>query len=267
MKKSYLIFLLFTTFIYSNVQNYYHLEGNLGINSVSMDINIYSDNNVDIMYSYDKFAEPIHLTGEFKKDKIVAKNDNEEFNGTLKNGVYFGSWVGKKSLDFSLKETYKTSATIEELKMTNMYPLILSSAKSNYINTTSIIYNKANLLVSEELNYYYSGGAHGNWSKMYKTYDKDSKKLITYYDFFDYDAMDVLKGIILKKVEEKKVNSFKEEFYVTDNVYFTDKGISFNYNPYEIAPYSEGDIHIFVAYSEIPKKLFLLNDITSKIIK
>ena len=77
----------------------------------------------------------------------------------------------------------------------------------------------------------------------------------------------MLASTISNSLDNRDIFTFDDSVFVTENVYFTEKGIMFVYNPYEIASYAQGIISIFLSYEKIPKNLILNNEITKKIIK
>lgn len=260
-----LIFLLIFCFSYG--KTYYHFEGKLGNTDISMDINIF-EKETNAFYSYNKFGELINLTGKFEKNKFILSNKDENFEGNFVNGKFEGLWKkGNNLLKFTLLEDYKESFSLEELKNINMSPIMLSTTNENYTIGTTVFYNRKNFLSVEEYSYLYSGGAHGNYGVSYKNYDKISKKLVSYSDFFDLEAYEILESLLLKEIKNRNISTFGEDFYVSENIYFTEKGIYFVYNPYEIASYADGIINIFLPYEKIPKSIILKNNITKRITK
>jgi len=110
--------------------------------------------------------------------------------------------------------------------------------------------------------YNYSGGAHGNTNYHYFTTDKETRKIITLNSLFNRSALEDLLPILEKYylIEKglKPGSSLKDAGLFEDNIskspsscYITEKGIGFIYNPYSIAPYAEGLIHIFVPYIDL----------------
>jgi len=268
MKKIFFIFLFVINLIWAEEKTYYHLEGKIGSSEITMDINIFEKNSVTIFYSYNKAGEIFSLTGSLDKNRLNLANNQESFSGTFSNGKFEVTWKkGNVTNTFFLVENEKNSLTIDELKNLNMAPLLLSTLDENYISSTSVVHNKGDFVSIENYNYVYSGGAHGNYGVNYKNYDRVSKKLIGFYDFFDFEANEILESLLLKEIKNKNIKTFGTDFFVTDNIYFTDKGISFVYNPYEIASYADGIITVFLSFEKIPKSIILKNEITKRIMK
>ncbi len=110
--------------------------------------------------------------------------------------------------------------------------------------------------------YNYSGGAHGNVSYFFFTTDKESKKQLTLNSLFNRTALEDLLPLLEKyyMIEKglKPGMSLKDAGLFENKIsknpsscYVTDKGMGFIYNPYTIAPYSSGMIHVFVPYVEL----------------
>ncbi|MBN2838670.1 MAG: DUF3298 domain-containing protein [Fusobacteriaceae bacterium] len=271
MKKVFLMLFLVTLTCFGAEKKYYHFEGLLGNTAIAMDINLI-DGSYRASYSYNKYGENIELGGDVQKDKnkinLSAYNSDEVFEGTIVNNKFEGLWKsGNKSLKFSLSED-KNSLTLDEIKNLNMSPLYLSTKNDNYTNITTIVYNRNGLIVAEDYNYYYfEGAAHGNYGVSYRNYHKELGYLIDFNDFFTEEAYDILPSIIKRKIDQQDIYTFDDVSYITENVYFTEKGVMFVFNPYEISSYAQGIVSIYVPYAEIPKKAILNNEITKKIIK
>jgi hypothetical protein len=136
-----------------------------------------------------------------------------------------------------------------------------ASAFLNYElgHSVAIRYNKNGLLIFESLYYAYEGGAHGNYSTTMLCYDADSKREIQLKDILNADSA-VLQPILEKNLRLQMslkpgvaLSSvlFEEHLALTGNFYFTEKGIGFVYNPYEIASYAQGTINIFVPFTDL----------------
>ncbi|WP_109696134.1 DUF3298 and DUF4163 domain-containing protein [Chitinophaga deserti] len=128
-------------------------------------------------------------------------------------------------------------------------------------SSASVVWNKFPLLAVAKLGYEYSGGAHGNYGTSFEAYDLAAKKKLTVTDVFKPGYKPVL-GTALDKSFRKlyKVPAnqpldeaylFKKHIEPNENFYLTDKGVVFNFVPYEIAAYAVGQITLFVPWSDI----------------
>jgi hypothetical protein len=117
--------------------------------------------------------------------------------------------------------------------------------------------------VSFASNFYeFTGGAHGNYGSGLFTYDRTNKKRLTFNDYLKTGNADQLEAILLKKfrVQNNLDPSIPlsdvllvelEDFEATTNVAIVGKGLLFLYNPYEIASYAQGQIEIWVPFSDL----------------
>lgn len=121
----------------------------------------------------------------------------------------------------------------------------------------------------------YNGGAHGMAESRYINYDFATGKVLTYDNAFKPDSeAELLNAIKDNLMTRYNVSSMKEldkrgifadQIYVSKNFYLQGYDIVFHYNPYEIAPYSEGSINVRVPYFQIeealnPEVITLLTD-------
>lgn len=109
--------------------------------------------------------------------------------------------------------------------------------------------------------YSFTGGAHPNSFKSFHIFDgstgeeKDAKLFIS-----DTSAFKVKVEAAFKKVEKLPSDADLEEqgyflnnhqFFLPANYIFTQQGVLFYYNPYEIAPYARGAIQFVIPYGEL----------------
>jgi hypothetical protein len=123
---------------------------------------------------------------------------------------------------------------------------------------STILYNDKSFLVIEKSHSSYTGGLHPNYSTTMICYDLKTRKLLRLKDILmpGVNLSVVLETCFRKQYGLVKSQSLKEilfddSIYENHNFFFNDKGIAFRYNPYEIAPYSEGEISVFVPFSMI----------------
>lgn len=109
----------------------------------------------------------------------------------------------------------------------------------------------------------YTGGAHGGAMISYINFQEETGKVITCNDLFG-DKQDEVKKLIKQKIikdndckteaelEEKRSIFSLGDVYISDNNFQIKKdGIMFCYNPYDIAPWSEGFISANLSYKEL----------------
>lgn len=122
------------------------------------------------------------------------------------------------------------------------------------------IYQSPNLISMAYSWYIYEGGAHGNYGKVCYNYEKATGKKITYKDLVKDEAK--LLSVAQKAFKQQNGIADDEDitdmfhfednkFVLNDNFCFTKNGISFFYNPYEIAPYAAGLIELELSSEQI----------------
>lgn len=114
--------------------------------------------------------------------------------------------------------------------------------------------------------YEYTGGAHGNNYLIIQNYDLSTQGLVTEEDLFRPDYFEplhkLLVAALINQTEEasterelKKLGYSIEDIVPNDNFSVSAEGITYVYNPYEIAPYAMGRTHIFLPWDTIQNLL------------
>lgn len=197
---------------------------------------------------------------EFQEQYIVADGNNRDYKWLDKVIKLRDRINGSQSWErgISKKSEGIMNALLDDLQDT----LGADSAllHSNYFNMSknTILYNERSFLVLEKNFSAYTGGLHPNYSTTMVCFDVKNKKLLHLKDILKADAnlSAVLESCFreqygLKKNQSLKEILFEEEIYENHNFYFNNNGLAFKYNTYEIAPYSEGEISIFLPFSKI----------------
>jgi hypothetical protein len=136
----------------------------------------------------------------------------------------------------------------------------------NYANTSNmaVVYSDSNYLSLANVLYSYTGGAHGNYGTSYYTLDLKKHKALTLNDFFKKDFEKVLNAALdnklrkqynLKPSDELTDRFLTDKIEYTNNFCITSKGILFNYVPYELASFAEGEIQVFVPFTMVKEIL------------
>ena len=110
--------------------------------------------------------------------------------------------------------------------------------------------------------YEYTGGAHGNRYLLIQNYDLETGDMVNEQDLFIDDYYEPLKTLLLNALiaqtdnAESKRDLRRMGYSVADvvpneNFYVTQDGITYVYNPYEIAPYAMGCIEIFLPWETV----------------
>jgi len=100
--------------------------------------------------------------------------------------------------------------------------------------------------------YHFSGGAHGMYGTFHTCVDLETGRKLAFADIFAPDSENALTAIIKRIIaNEAEGDYFDSEIKPSDNFYFNGEGVTFVYNPYEIAPYYVGIVEILVPFDEI----------------
>ena len=131
----------------------------------------------------------------------------------------------------------------------------------NYTNNSqqSVNYNDNGYVVIDFLADAYTGGAHGNYSSVMYCLDVKNKKQMVLSDIVKIDSntlQDILERNLRKEYNIKANNAlstvlFDDFIKPNNNFYFNANGIAFMYNPYEVASYAQGQIVVFIPYSDL----------------
>lgn len=135
------------------------------------------------------------------------------------------------------------------------------AAVLNYedIQHITICYNENGYVIYDDDIYSYSGGAHGNGGSNFYCLDVLSKKELNLHDVITADSASlqpIVEAAFRKEQGLKPTDSltgilFENHLATTRNFYFTNKGISFYYFPYEVAAYVIGPINVFVSFASL----------------
>lgn len=149
---------------------------------------------------------------------------------------------------------------------------------ANWVNQNDIevIFNDNYFATLSFSNYQYLGGAHGMYGETYLVIDTKNGKEIKLNDIFDKQSIATLEKRMLKKayaytgfenaVSLQDAGYLVDKIEVTDNFSLTAKGITFVYQPYEIAPYAAGMPSFLFTWEEL-KDLIKTDSSVNSLIK
>jgi len=125
----------------------------------------------------------------------------------------------------------------------------------SYYDTWYIVRNSDNLLTLEHSVYSYTGGAHGNSYDLFYNIDIETGELIKLNDIITDTT--AIKDLLWERLVKRDIPLLvgKDDFYITGNFDLSRDAITFVYNQYEVAPYSEGTIEITLYFDRISKYL------------
>jgi len=141
-------------------------------------------------------------------------------------------------------------------------PMIGDSDMESFLNyelaySVEVLYNKNNLLSLSFSQYNYTGGAHGMLFSRCVSFDLNAKKRIRLEDVLKANSQEKLKIALTAAAKKKyKTNHLSDvllvdEIIPNENFFLTGKGICFNFQPYEIGPFSMGEQKIYLPFSSI----------------
>ncbi len=129
------------------------------------------------------------------------------------------------------------------------------------IDRLMVVYHSEKLLTLVKWYYGYMGGAHGNHGSSYFSIDLSTNKKLILSNVLTPAGIKQLPKLLEKNFRKQymiadnapltEAGLFENALHATDNFYLTSKGIGFGYLPYEIGPFSMGEINIFIPFSEI----------------
>jgi len=128
-----------------------------------------------------------------------------------------------------------------------------------------VIYENDHLVTIACDTYVFTGGAHGYNSIRYLNFDKKKGIELENWELFanleDFKRFAELKFRIQEAIpQDDNINSTglmfeNEEFYLPENMGFTDNGLLLRYNQYDVASFADGPIIITLPYTEIKNYL------------
>lgn len=126
-----------------------------------------------------------------------------------------------------------------------------------YDEEGSLLYKDKEYLSLRYTMYMYEGGAHGNWHSTHWIIDRKSKEIISFEDIFELKHLSAIKKLndiaLQQTFPEEDINTllFDMNYEVSKDIYITDNGIIFQYDPYEIAAYVFGSIEVFISWDKL----------------
>ncbi|GEM_PF-5780089 len=97
----------------------------------------------------------------------------------------------------------------------------------------------------------YGGGAHSNYTISFHNLNKSTGKPLALSDLYSQEEIDRM-GTIMTISINPEITLLTETIAPNSNFLLTKDSITFVYNPYEIAPYSEGIIRLTLPIDQSP---------------
>jgi hypothetical protein len=127
------------------------------------------------------------------------------------------------------------------------------------MNYMRVVFDGSGLLVLQVTSEGYTGGAHGMYGSGFLNIDIRNQRVIELEDVMIVDTLR-LSTVLDREARKyfgiepsKKISDrlFVETVKPNGNFFLTNTGITFNYTPYEIASYADGEIRLFIPYKAI----------------
>ncbi len=189
------------------------------------------------------------------------KEENAQFINSIVNKYLGCDSLSKGNLQECMKAQSADYAAYYRKTVGEMDDTLRGEAFNNYYSGTDmyVTYNENDWIVFGIMSSEYTGGAHGNYGSSYINADMQTNKVWKLEDVLRVDSMRLSREIekaARKRVgmsdgEEIKSRYFADRIMPNGNFLLTHKGITFNYTPYEIASYAEGEVLLFVPYASI----------------
>ncbi|GAB3425473.1 hypothetical protein GCM10027516_27990 [Niabella aquatica] len=128
-----------------------------------------------------------------------------------------------------------------------------------YQTLSNIIYNQHGYIALSIFNYAYTGGAHGNYGTSMYCFDADTQRRLDLKDIVHIDslkAQELLEQYFRQQYSLPLSTPLDQRLFVkhlvpNNNFYLSPAGLGFVYVPYEIAPYADGEINIWIPFSDL----------------
>jgi hypothetical protein len=214
--------------------------------------------------------KPNSPQAEFSMDALLpAKNTEESVFAFLRTQIFKVLKNDSMTHDYSNLQLRDIQRSVRDTffntyktEMKDEIPDSLSSVLLNHAQSTSmeVVANADGLLSLGFKNYMYGGGAHGNHNTKLMTYDIKNKKALTLDDVFKPNYKSVLDAAVMrvarryfgvKPNQSLEGSALVNTVEANTNYAINRKGILFNYEPYEIASYAQGEIQLFVSFDEV----------------
>ena len=126
--------------------------------------------------------------------------------------------------------------------------------------TDSLVYDNDGLVSILSDWWAFTGGAHGNWGHYATNIDFNTAKILSDTALFaegsEGEINRLLLSTLMKDLGVSDIQVLKDSIYINPdavvmngNFYFQEDGITYIYQPYEIAPYANGETFVHLPYS------------------
>ena len=205
-------------------------------------------------------AKPLYISSEFflVEDDSLSPSMTYTFEGVEIAGL----------ADTSLKiftdpiTYYEDNYALyceDYLSLRDLYAQYPRAASLNYSyeDRSEILFKNRKYFSLRHTHLAFTGGAHPNTTIQHWIVNRKTGKIITFNDLFVDNAAENIKLLTdseLKLIfdrDDLKTFLFSTDYKVSEDIYLTKKGVVFQYDPYEIAPYVYGSIEVFISFKKL----------------
>ncbi|KAB1067351.1 DUF3298 and DUF4163 domain-containing protein [Tamlana haliotis] len=124
-----------------------------------------------------------------------------------------------------------------------------------------VLYQSDQIISTSITAYTNTGGAHGILKISFLNFNSQNGSIISNSELFnDKEGVEkIAKPYYQNAIEDKNILSNPDEFTWPENIAYTEDGLVFLYNTYEIADYSEGVIEFKIPFDEVQPYLVFNN--------
>lgn len=200
--------------------------------------------------------QQLEALGHSDEMNPIATNINKSINEHIIYSIssYEDSTEEAKSVEEAVKQFI---SGYHEDKME--FPDMIANYKATI--ESEKIHDSENMLSIRMFTHLYTGGAHGYSSISYLNFDPKTghilpmeQMLIDTEDFIDFVEMKFRTAFDISKTADINATRFMFDgntFILPSSIGFDERNMLFTYNPYEIAPYSEGLIELKIPINEV----------------
>ncbi len=206
--------------------------------------------------------------------KSISKLNDKIMQNMIKGYEAGDSKTSFKNFDDEISDF------IGRFKQYEKNPLFPKTYKPFWENSfyTSVVYNSDDIIVLENVDFRFEGGAHPNTYFAFYNYNIKTGGIIKRDDIFKpayNSALDKIGERLFKEQYNRKAGEDLEKagyfltdhkFHLNSNFAIFEKGLLFKFNPYEIAAYVYGAPQVFIPYKDL-KDLLKDKSVVSGLVK
>jgi len=189
---------------------------------------------------------------EFDTSKYLALSDS--LNSFVRYTTFGGYATAQEAANAFVNDCINQTESQEGLSMLGWESM----------DSVNVIYNHSKVISLHRQHYSFTGGAHGNPSETFFSFNTQNGKRLKLEDIFDRTKMNELRRINTsymktlrngaasdKTLEESGLFVTGDELPLPNSFALTPKGLLVAYDYYEIASFAEGVIKYTIPYTEL----------------